>query len=44
MFKLLKDGFKDKEIRSKILFTLFILLAFRIGAHITTIGKHRFCS
>ena len=38
MFKLLKDGFKDKEIRSKILFTLFILLAFRIGAHITVPG------
>ena len=38
MFKLLKDGFKEKEIRQKILFTLLILVAFRIGAHITVPG------
>lgn len=38
MFKLLKDGFKVKEIRQKILFTLFILLSFRIGSHITVPG------
>lgn len=38
MFKLLKDGFKVKDIRNKIFFTLFILLAFRIGAHITVPG------
>ncbi|MGX7014752.1 preprotein translocase subunit SecY [Vagococcus silagei] len=38
MFKLLKDSFKVKEIRSKIFFTLFILFAFRVGAHITVPG------
>jgi len=38
MFKLLRDAFKIKNIRSKIFFTLFILLAFRIGAHITVPG------
>lgn len=38
MFKLLKDAFKVKDIRSKIFFTLFILLIFRLGAHITVPG------
>lgn len=38
MFKLLKDSFKVKNIRSKIFFTLFILFAFRVGAHITVPG------
>ncbi|MEG2253693.1 MAG: preprotein translocase subunit SecY [Vagococcus sp.] len=38
MFKLLKDSFKVKNIRNKIFFTLFILFAFRVGAHITVPG------
>ncbi len=38
MFKLLKDSFKVKNIRSKIFFTLFILFAFRFGAHVTVPG------
>ncbi|MGO3652619.1 preprotein translocase subunit SecY [Vagococcus sp.] len=38
MFKLLKDSFKVKDIRNKIFFTLFILFAFRVGAHITVPG------
>ncbi|ALS01952.1 preprotein translocase subunit SecY [Enterococcus silesiacus] len=38
MFKLLKDAFKVKDIRSKILFTVFILFVFRLGAHITVPG------
>jgi preprotein translocase subunit SecY len=38
MFKLLKDSFKVKDIRSKILFTVFVLFAFRLGAHITVPG------
>lgn len=38
MFKLLKEGFKVKDIRKKIFFTLFILFAFRVGAHITVPG------
>lgn len=38
MFKLLKDAFKVKDIRSRIFFTLFILVVFRIGAHITVPG------
>ncbi|MGC6768729.1 preprotein translocase subunit SecY [Enterococcus sp. LJL128] len=38
MFKLLKDAFKVKDIRSKIFFTIFILAVFRLGAHITVPG------
>lgn len=38
MFKLLKESFKIEGIRKKILFTLFILFAFRVGAHITVPG------
>lgn len=38
MLKLLKDAFKVKEIRTKILFTVFILFVFRIGTHITVPG------
>ncbi|EST89227.1 preprotein translocase subunit SecY [Vagococcus lutrae] len=38
MFKLLKDGMKVKDIRHRIFFTLFILFAFRFGAHITVPG------
>ena len=38
MFSTLKNAFKDKEIRNKIYFTLFILLLYRIGANITVPG------
>lgn len=38
MFKLLKDAFKVKDIRSRILFTVFILFVFRLGTHITVPG------
>src|SRR5699024_3458323 len=38
MLKILKDALKVKEIRRKIYFTLFLLIAFRIGAHITVPG------
>ncbi|MCD1025288.1 preprotein translocase subunit SecY [Enterococcus sp. SMC-9] len=38
MFKLLKDSFKVKDIRSKIFFTVFALFVFRLGAHITVPG------
>lgn len=38
MLKLLKDAFKVKDIRSKILFTVFLLFVFRVGAHITVPG------
>lgn len=38
MLKLLKDAFKVKDIRSRILFTVFILFVFRIGAHVTVPG------
>lgn len=37
-FKLLKDAFKIKQVRSKILFTIFIILVFRIGTTITVPG------
>lgn len=38
MFKLLKDAFKDKDIRSRITYTLLMLIIFRIGTHITVPG------
>lgn len=38
MFRLLKDAFKEKDIRSRILFTLGILIVFRAGTHITVPG------
>lgn len=37
-FKLLKDALKVKLVRNKILFTIFILLVFRVGTHITVPG------
>ena len=37
-FRLLKDAFKIKNVRNKILFTLFIIFVFRIGTHITVPG------
>lgn len=36
--KLLKDALKVKLVRSKILFTIFILFVFRVGTHITVPG------
>lgn len=38
MFKLLKDAFKVKDIRSRILFTIGVLFVFRIGSQITVPG------
>lgn len=38
MFKLLKDAFKVKDIRSKIFFTVMALFVFRLGTHITVPG------
>ena len=37
-FKLLKEALKVKQVRSKILFTIFIILVFRIGTSITVPG------
>ncbi|MFI3140477.1 preprotein translocase subunit SecY [Streptococcus suis] len=37
-FKLLTDALKVKAVRKKILFTIFVLLVFRIGTHITVPG------
>ncbi|MDR0298687.1 MAG: preprotein translocase subunit SecY [Streptococcaceae bacterium] len=37
-FKLLFDGFKLKEVRNRVIFTIFILFVFRLGAHITVPG------
>ena len=34
-FKLLKEALKVKQVRSKILFTIFIVFVFRIGTSIT---------
>lgn len=36
--KLLKDALKVKHVRNKIFYTLFIILVFRIGTHITVPG------
>lgn len=38
MFETIKNAFKIKEIRSKILWTLFFLLLYRIGCHIPVPG------
>lgn len=37
-FKLLKDALKIKNVRRKILFTIFIIFVFRLGTHITVPG------
>lgn len=37
-FKLLIEALRVKQVRSKILFTLFIILVFRVGTHITVPG------
>ncbi|MBA2795266.1 preprotein translocase subunit [Streptococcus porcinus] len=36
--KILKDALKIKTVRQKILYTIFIILIFRIGTHITVPG------
>lgn len=36
--KILKDALKVKTVRHKILYTIFIILVFRIGTHITVPG------
>lgn len=38
MLKVLKDAFKDKDIRGRIFYTLGILIVFRLGTHITVPG------
>lgn len=37
-FKTLKEAFKVRDVRARILFTIFILFVFRLGAHITVPG------
>lgn len=37
-FRLLKDALKLKNVRKKILFTIFIIFVFRLGTHITVPG------
>ena len=34
MFSTLKNAFRVREIRSKIIYTLFIILIFRLGCHV----------
>ena len=38
MFTTVKNAFKVKDIRKKILFTLFVLIVYRLGASITVPG------
>lgn len=38
MFTTIKNAFKVKNIRQKILFTLFVLIVYRLGAYITVPG------
>ncbi|PCS00635.1 preprotein translocase subunit SecY [Lactococcus fujiensis] len=37
-FKTLKEALKVKDVRARIMFTIFILFVFRLGAHITVPG------
>ena len=37
-FKLLKDALKVKNVRNKILFTIFIIFVFRVETHVTVPG------
>ena len=41
MFDTLKNMFTVKDIRRKILYTIFIILLFRIGTHITVPGINK---
>ena len=38
MFTTIMNSFKVKEIRGKILFTLFVLIVYRLGSFITVPG------
>lgn len=38
MFKILKGAFTEKQVRSRVFFTLALLFVFRIGTHITVPG------
>ena len=38
MFKTLRDAWKIKDIRKKMLWTLLLLILFRMGAYITAPG------
>lgn len=38
MFRLLADAFKEKDVRQRMIFTLGMLIIFRIGTHITVPG------
>ena len=38
MFSLLKNAITTKDIRQRLLYTLMILVVFRIGTHITVPG------
>lgn len=38
MFRTLKAVFQDRDIRSRLIFTVMMLIVFRIGAHITVPG------
>ncbi|WP_137597208.1 preprotein translocase subunit SecY [Paucilactobacillus kaifaensis] len=38
MFTTMKNAFKVKDIRKKIMFTLFVLVVYRLGAYITVPG------
>ena len=38
MFSLLKNAITTKDIRQRLLYTLMVLVVFRIGTHITVPG------
>lgn len=38
MFKIFKGAFTEKDVRGRVLFTLFMLFVFRLGTHITVPG------
>ena len=41
MFKTLKNAFKIKEIRTKLLFTLAMLVVIRLGSQLPVPGVYR---
>lgn len=41
MFKTLKDIFSVKDVRKKVIFTLFIILLYRLGSFITVPGMNK---
>ena len=44
MFKTIKNALKTPEVRKKLLYTLLLIVIFRLGCYITTPGVDTFAS